>query len=717
VKNNGGVEAARWGVPERISADVNDYQQKILDQELVVERWRVMRHDRTNALLMTGLRLISLCVEHRLGQPEAKKLVGIVLDTTLSLFKFRDGDSPFGGYILRWDPATTDEWEVKIDSKGVEKPQVCCQFLVNQDAKSFHRSHFLYCTPLSDSRYVEAKRLNHGQDRFRRWEPSMDEYVGLVAGYSMIFHTFLKEAEGGDAESQVLIDKVREQTRLVGRYLQHVGYLLVRPCGGFANRGAAGPNPAYEYPFSRVFQRITGDSFPVSSSATFEKAIAMAGLLGGWKRSRLLSTLAAVRHLRSSDSWQSLKNSFGSNPQEVWKQLGITGETLTGAVEILLNLDVFDVSGDRSEFVVAHLYKQICLDSPLRGFEFFMKKGTVRDSWSDYHKPLIALTALDDDDPFIRDEYLRWYDRFVHPFDYGQQDNEVLGTGPPVLGSSEPGPEPWCIPALAPAVAALLRADDPVRRPPTEQKLEKQLRAMRRTLEESCKGDLVLSHPKPPGREFESVSETHDKKGNWFGYMAPLTLAWLHQIRLGTTVFPDIPVPTQGSVESWPRPVVPTAVINAAHTDRLPVPLDALRRNFFPAQNSPDVDLFDDPPPKPSDNEIGNVPAPVPGPTHKLDHTAMPPLTTIDRTFSLPLPPPLPAGLNESDFACAATYKIDQERNIRSREERREGDRFLIRVQFDAGVVPTSTVPFAEYRTGTFKADCTLSWVRISPIP
>ena len=31
------------------------------------ERWRVWTHDRSNALKMNGVRLIQLCVEHRLG--------------------------------------------------------------------------------------------------------------------------------------------------------------------------------------------------------------------------------------------------------------------------------------------------------------------------------------------------------------------------------------------------------------------------------------------------------------------------------------------------------------------------------------------------------------------------------------------------------------------------------------------------------------------------
>lgn len=694
-----------WSAPRRKvggqETSLYESAEEIRDRpDLVLERWRVMRHDRTNALLMTGLRLISLCVEHRLGHPDARRLIQLTLGTVASLFKFTEPATPFAGYILRWDPATTDEWSVEIDAKGNETPQVCCQFLVNQDAKSFHKSHFLYCTPLQDPRYERAVREGV-KDRFRRWEPSMDEYVGLMAGYALLFQTF-KDDRG--AEGQQIIAEVRRQVALVGRYLQHVGYLLVRPCGGFTTRGAAGPNPCYEYPFSRVFRRITGEAFAVPGTATFDEAIRQANLSACWRRSQVLSLPQALQRLRDSPAWPALVALFGPDPKAVWEQyLGDVAEVILGAAHVLLNLDCLDISHDedRSEFVVASILKQICLGSPQKGFELFMRNPPKQDNWSDYHKPLLGLTALDDDDPVVRDEYLRWFDAFLMPRMNGPDQDEVLGT------------QQWSLTALATAVAVLLRADDPIRRAPLERRLALELGRMRDTLEATCKGDLVLTTvDNAPGRSFRTVSETHDKRGNWFGYLAPLSLAWLHQLRLGQRVFRTIPTPAAASVQSWPPAVVPGVAIRAAYTDRLPIPVRALVRGFVPDEHSGDVDLFKDPPAKPHDNAIGEIPAPVPGPTHTLNHVAFPLVWPPRREFRLPLPPALDPRLNRADFACVPTWHRLEERNVRQRTEREESDAYVITVEFET-LVRTERFPFVQLQTGLFEAECTLSWTRV----
>lgn len=69
---------------------------------------------------------------------------------------------------------------------------------------------------------------------------------------------------------------IQGQAADLGGYLATHGYMLVRPCGGFALRGASGMLPALEHPFSIMFQRMTGNSF--ASQCSWERAVQLAGL-------------------------------------------------------------------------------------------------------------------------------------------------------------------------------------------------------------------------------------------------------------------------------------------------------------------------------------------------------------------------------------------------------------------------------------------------------
>lgn len=108
------------------------------------------------------------------------------------------------------------------------------------------------------------------------------------------------------------------------------------------------------------------------------------------------------------------------------------------------------------------------------------------------------------------------------------------------------------------------------------------------------------------------ASEAHDKQGNWYGFMVVLALTWQHLLDGGPHDFIGMAFPPPASVAAWPVPVVPGSVIRAAHTDRMPVPLDAISSSVpHPAAGSPDLALFDDPsPPKPDDNTLGSPPPP-----------------------------------------------------------------------------------------------------------
>lgn len=93
----------------------------------------------------------------------------------------------------------------------------------------------------------------------------MDELMGLVMGYDMIYRLVNVPA---------VRTKVSNQVNRLGDYLAEHGYYLVRPEGGFSARGASGVLPALEYPFSQVFQRITGNPYYIRNGfqAVMEKA-------------------------------------------------------------------------------------------------------------------------------------------------------------------------------------------------------------------------------------------------------------------------------------------------------------------------------------------------------------------------------------------------------------------------------------------------------------
>jgi hypothetical protein len=521
----------------------------------------------------------------------------------------------------------------------------------------------------------------------------MDEYTGLIAGLFMIFVTFKDDASG---EAVAMVSEVKRLIRLVGKYLQRVGYLLVRPDGGsgprsFVARGAAGPNPCYEYAFARVFQRVVGDSFNVPSSATFEDAMHLAGLDGQWNRSALISFPLALHALTSSPVWPRLQTIFGQDPMATLnQQLGDDAkQTVMQAAQVAMNLDAYDIAydEDRTEFVVARILKKICLNSPRRGFELFMRVPKHDGDWADFHKVLIGLTSLDDSDHVVRDEYLRWYDVNILPFFQQAGQDEIVG------------PESWCLPTLATAVAALLREDDPIKRAVHELRLTSDLGAMRKTLENTCKNDSPLYTD-------GSECEAHDDTSFWFGYMAPLTVTWLHQLRLGSNVVREVPRPTAASIGNWPKPFVPGAVIKAAHVDRMPIPLAALRRGPVPNQNEGDVLLFADadPVPKPSDNSLGAVPPPQMGQPTVLSQAALPLVGPNRRVFTLPLPPLTLNGWRREDYTCVPIRKIDSQTNALIASERVDGNNYLVEVRFNTSVIP--------WRPANFRATFTLSWVK-----
>lgn len=712
-----GCTAADSGpAPVRQGLPLFEHPTQLLEQShLAIERWRVFRHERANPLMMTGLRLVSLAVEHRLGHAAAAPLVRTVLRTLDSLMKFQradEGRSPFAGYILRWDPATTDDWTLRVDAKGVETPQLCCQFLINPDPKTFGDQHFLYCTPLDDPRYRRllssaiSEPFNKGL--LRRWEPSMDEYVGLVCGLFVVWHSFKGDTSPAAGE---ITSEVKRQLSQIAAYLRHVGYLLVRPCGGFVGNGASGANPALEFAISRIFHRVLGDAFAVPAENGFDDAIRKAGLWTCWRNHSPVDPQSLRAFIDGLQDNRSLRDLLGNHPLQTlanhFNDPNRLSATLAAAAAVDSRLDCIDVLSDeaRLDFVVAAIVKQMAALSPRATFLLFMQAPLQEGNWADYFKPFLGLSALDDPDPTVAQAYLQWYRSYVGVQTNNPEEKETFGH------------ERWGISVFATAVAVLLNGSDPAAQFDLERRLEAELQTMHDVLLIEAGGDLVL-HDKDGGG-----GESHDKsvegRSNWFGYLAPLSLAWLRKLRLSPhdrllniTPLPAVALPVAAEIAVlWRRPVVPGAVIDAAHVDRMPIPLAALRRGVFPARGSGEVDLFIDPPPKPHDNSLGEVPAPQ-AVERPLEHASRSLFTRQVRHVLLPPPLLLLPGQIRADYALTWLTRVSVEQFIRARREALVNDTLVVELDLD-NVAWRWRPPVPVLNNVRYAARYTLSWVRV----
>jgi hypothetical protein len=203
-----------------------------------------------------------------------RRIILLALESIGSLYKFGDR-SGFAGYMVRWDPVVSD--------KPYAAPGTLCstEFLIDPRTRDYS-----YCVPHWDPRHVQNRAdptlhtllpddqlynayLETESTYFwdcRRWEPSMDEMVGMLTVYSV-----LHELVPTDAVRLM----VTEQAKKLGDYLAQHSYLLVRPTGGLARRGSAGALSGLEYAFDQAFGRITGQSF--ARGTDFVGAMVQAG--------------------------------------------------------------------------------------------------------------------------------------------------------------------------------------------------------------------------------------------------------------------------------------------------------------------------------------------------------------------------------------------------------------------------------------------------------
>jgi hypothetical protein len=510
------------------------------------DRWRIVNHGGDNPLMTSGQLMTCLAVEHHLGSPDAARILRVLLQTIGSLYKF--SGNHFDGYILRWDPVIYEgEW--RDDSRS----RYSKAFYINDDGT------YNYSTPLQDPRsrrlFSEAEwnvatpeeRNNRGDDywqwlsRYRRWEVSMDELVGLVMGYDTVHRL-------------VAVDDIRAevstQANKLGDYLAEHGYYLVRPSGGFNARGGSGILPALEYPFSRVFARITGEPYYIRNGfqAVMEKADvwkALEGPLNAWSVTGL-AVGALLTYLfgfiNAVIVSLGLEALFGTTTPFTPAQLGQIWA-------IYSHRDVFDVwsatNADRydrnaaGEFALAYALSLLSLR---RRFDDYMNgaQGGETEKWATQFPPFLGLTGLDDSEPNVRDAYLNWLRGRRNRGDLSDDD----------MSRS----------AFASAVAVVLA-----------QGAEEDARLVQ-LLKQSLSWNDV------------PVVDSEESGGKALEYLCALSLAWLHRKRMqergesiATADFPELP--GLADLQSWPAASVPASVLNEARAGAVAVPLDVIQRS------------------------------------------------------------------------------------------------------------------------------------------
>ena len=545
------------------------------------ERWRAGSRGGDNPLMASGKLMTCLAVEYHLGRQEALPLLRALLETIGSLYKF--SDDHFAGYILRWDPVLAYQGWVEDAQRRYN-----ATFYLHQDLT------YNYCTPLHDPRSRQPTDWDWN-DRFRRWEPSMDELVGLVMGYDMIFNL----VDVADVKSEV-----RRQVNNLGDYLAEHGYYLVRPGGGFTARGAAGILVALEYPFSCVFQRITGDPYYIRNGfqAVMEKADVWKGLEAPFYKWAAVGFAVAPLLVPFMNEVMA--------PMGLGFLIGVTGP-LTGAqlgeiFAIWAHRDLFDVWRGAEEFAMAYALSLLSLR---RRFDDYANgaQGAARGNPAVSFLPYLGVTGLRHPndtqwEPNIRQAYLNWLPA---------RRSAGLPEVPEMRCVGFPFDPDIDIDTFSTAVAVALDAGEA-----EDQRLVGLLRRLRDAYPDPALRvkypDLPLfDNTLNPARDCQprpevtrDQIETYEVDG--LSYMTSLALAWLHRkrrqdagSRVTTPGFPALP-DWNDRQSPWPLAAVPPEVLREARAGTLALPLNAIQRST-PLHLTPEgaADLFYDDPPVP----------------------------------------------------------------------------------------------------------------------
>jgi hypothetical protein len=396
----------------------------------------------------------------------------------------------------------------------------------------------LYCTPFTHPGYVAYNPAQGGDDApgrleslnlLRYWEPSMDELCGLMLSYDFV-HRMVDDAN-------LRLD-IERQVRDLINYLADSGYLLVRPCGGFAEAGAAGALPALEYPFSRVYKRITGEDAPPCKA--FEDALTKAGLLeevaaamdrwgsvGAVAVPVILAGLGLVGGAIIDLALAGAAATIGALAGLV------SGNSIGRAFGVYTARDAFDVRNDsqRGEFAVGFLLKLI---PPQQRFKWWMDLFRWGGGFARNFPQFIALTSLDDSDPTVRTAYLS-----ALPNLFKAKQGEFGNTGF----------------ATAAAVALGVAEQQPNLRAYLDDAFESFQKQGRMPVLKD-EGGVVVERL----RNFSPGTE--DPLGA-LEYIACLGLSWLTAKRLadaGTPATPSSVVGFPSAPVTWPEPTVPAQV-------------------------------------------------------------------------------------------------------------------------------------------------------------
>ena len=569
-----------------------------------LERWRVADHDRENPLLFSGQLLICLAVEHHLGRRVAP-IIKTALHSIATMYKF--DQEHFRGYPIRYDAITSDHWVTRSEN-GRVKPRYCCRFFLSPD-----RNSYLYCTPFQNPRYTpfipveqfkrmrEQEKMDYHNARqrslswHRRWEPSMDELVGLIMGYDIVFRL---------VDDQDIRDEVRRQVNNLGDYLAEHGYLLVRPGGGFTALGASGAIPAFEFPWQRVFERITGNRY--EPRVGFEGACGKAGVwdcLAGpvaWATVAGVVVAVAVSVISTWLVGGILGGVIGILALITGIPLGII---VARALAILSHSDCFDVwawpgykkdeldeTGKRKEpqkdtraqdeFVLAYLLKKLPLVFRFRSYVDFLAKH--KGGWTAQHPPYVALTGLGDADGTVRSAYLAFLPE--------RRKHSLAWEAPWVEGGWHHECDMYAANPFASAVAVVLGAGED-----EERNLVQLLHRW-------------YVHLVGHGRDWELADGGGGTVMEGFRpalpFMAALALSWLHAKRRADAGSPPpaafgFPVPPTTS-DLFPEPRIPRTVRDKAASGEVVLPEDTWGDAGWTPGSKFSGNLFDTstPPPK-----------------------------------------------------------------------------------------------------------------------
>lgn len=624
-------------------SSLDDFLRKSNSINLDIERWRIVFHERTNPLSRTGKLFVQWACEVMINKNASfYKKIDLALDTTNSLFKFKNIGNDFAGYMIRFDPVTNDAW--REDEKG--NPIYCCQFLPNFNSNTFKNEPYIYCSPDQNSLYQKQPG-----DRYRRWEISQDEIIALIGGFYMLW---LALKDDSSIEAVNIINKVKYQSNLIGKYLKYTGYIIVRPCGGFTYRGAADVLPLFELPLSRAIGRINGadpEFYRNRSMDSFENAIKLANkwtefnrIAASFKQEFPLPSLVVdgINELINSIPDELKQIFFITFGDDIFEQL-ISRVSENDIINIITNViyiyqskDVFDVlNDDNGSFAIAYFIKRIIQSNENLLIDIFLTHGSrplmnedgkLTEFFSFSFIPWIGIMSIDDPDPTLCEKFLnKYYYPNIFPLEDIEDGNEIEGTNK--LYNNP----------FTNAIALVLKDDNRV-----FSKLMKQLELLYKCLSQPYYQDVTNK-----GRNYNSdlvvvngennnVNEKLDSI-NSGAYLLSLALYWLYLKRktgvsnifdLKGNIERFLALPNQFSMNKWPKAIVPGNVLKSvegfptAEGFLFPLqtlPINSIQKNItinsFMGNGGSleykDLDLFSDPPAIPDISVITKLAPPV----------------------------------------------------------------------------------------------------------